>query len=83
MEILHDSLFQNIWFLCQSVLLSFACEGFKIFYFSLEFDSTRVIFIVNIPTTSTIGGYRAFIIQISESNVKIQMIFGGIYHCEI
>ena len=83
MEINHDSLIQNIWFLCQSVLLSFASEGLKIFHFSLEFDSTRVIFDVNIHTTCTMGGYRAIIIQISEGNFKIQMIFDGIYHCEI
>ena len=47
-EINLDSLVQNIWFLCQSVLLSFASEGLKILHFSKEFDSTRVMFNVNI-----------------------------------
>ena len=82
-EINHDSLIQNICFLCQSVLLPYTSEGLKIFHFSLEFDSTRVIFSVNIQTTCTMGGYMAIIIQISEGNFKIQMMFGGIYHYEI
>ena len=83
MEINHDSLIQNIWFSCQSVLLPFASEGLKIFHFSEEFDSTRVIFRVNNLTTCTMGGHRAIIIQILEGNFKIQMIFGGICHREI
>ena len=83
LEINHDSLVQNIWFSCQSVLLPFASEGLKIFHFSQEFDSTRVIFRVNNLTTCTMGGYRAIIIQILEGNFKIQMIFGGICHSEI
>ena len=67
-----DSLIQNIWFLYQSVLLSFASEGLKIFHFSQEFDSIRVIFSVNILTTFTMGGYKTIMIQILEGNFKIQ-----------
>ena len=66
LEINHDSLVQNIWILCQSVLLSFSPEGLKILHFSLEFDSTRVIFSVHIHTTCTMGGYGA--------NVKFSLL---------
>ena len=47
-EINHDSLVQNIWFLCQTVLLSCSLEGLKIFHFSQEFNATHVMFSVNI-----------------------------------
>ena len=48
MEINHDSLVQNICFLCQSVLLPYSSEGLKIFHFSQKFDMTRVVLSVNI-----------------------------------
>ena len=56
-EINHNSLVQNICFLCQSVLLPYSSEGLKIFHFSQKFDTTRVIRVAELSWTKK-GNFR-------------------------